>query len=133
MSPSNVPTQKTLDLLAVDLLPECPGCHELCPGGATVCAECGTHLFVRTTTAGPRAHHADGSEAQQKEDSVMAATGCTCGGRGLCTQCVLAEYEGDTLPQRMMAEALDATFAALEAPGKRSNVVELHGHSKKVS
>lgn len=41
-------TQMQTDLLAVDLLPECPNCSELCPAGATVC-ECGTHLFVRST------------------------------------------------------------------------------------
>lgn len=33
------------DLLCVDLLVECPDCHDYAHPGATVCDGCGTHLF----------------------------------------------------------------------------------------
>lgn len=54
---------------------------------------------------------------------------CTCGDRGLCTACVLAEYDGD-LGEHLMVTALDATEKALARP---ANVTSLHrGHSMRV-
>lgn len=123
--------QQAMDLLALDHAPECPHCRELNSPGATTCGDCGGHLYVRNTT-GPARDSLDERSVPGQEGTIMAPVpGCTCGGRGSCTVCVLNEL-GDDLPQRMMATALDATVTALNAPAKPSNVVELHAHSKKV-
>lgn len=38
---------RSAELLASDLMPECPGCHELNLPGSTVCSDCGMHLTMR--------------------------------------------------------------------------------------
>lgn len=59
----------------------------------------------------------------------MAPTGCTCGGRSLCTACVLAEYDGETAHINQAHDTLEAAIA------RPSNVTPLHpgwGYSKRV-
>lgn len=126
-------TRQQTDLLATDLLPECPGCHELCPAGATVCAECATHLFVRQSNGVGR-NSLDGMRAADAEEVTVPMEAdeprCTCGGNGICTYCDLQSYEPLPLEARGMMIALDMTEAALRRP---ANVVPIGRHSRRVS
>jgi hypothetical protein len=75
---------RTLDLLATDLLPECPTCGDLAPAGATRC-ECGQHLFVRQGAGRPFTT----SRAGDVDPRCADVAGCTCGHAGICSRCIM--------------------------------------------
>ena len=53
-------------------------------------------------------------------------TFCTCGGRGVCTDCVLADLERDAAPVLKLHRLVE------DALGRPSNVVVFPGWSKRV-
>jgi hypothetical protein len=81
---------------------------------------------------GPARELLDGDSVQGQEVSIMAVVpGCTCGGRGVCAGCVLDELDRHDVAAPG-AVRMSAALRGLTAAGQPTNVVELHGHSKKV-
>jgi hypothetical protein len=102
----------------------CPDCGSSVHPSATVCEDCGAHLTPSYTTAPARDQLDAASEPGQKEAIMAPVVGCTCGGNGLCTRCVLAQYDRDPFAQAL-AHAVDVVTRPV-------NVVSLDRYSKKV-
>lgn len=100
----------------------CSDCAEVVHPSETVCAGCGTHLDPKRFSSAVGGTTLDGtSAADGLEVSVMTPHDCTCGGRAICTACVLAEYERDP-----MAQALErATTLVIDGHG---NVIDIDDH-----
>lgn len=108
----------------------CDDCGEIVHRSETTCASCGSHLNPKNSTGDARIDLDGQSAGVAERRTIPMVKDCTCGDAGICTACVLAEYDGD-LGAHLMVTALDATKAALARP---ANVVPLHhGHSMRVS
>lgn len=70
---------EALERVTPDHLPVCPDCHDISFPGSTVCDSCGTHLLVRQDSGRPF--------------TLAGPHGCTCGGEGICTRCVIASLD----------------------------------------
>lgn len=107
----------------------CADCGELLHADSTLCAACGAPHVPKNERQ--VAQSLDGISAPPAEEVNLTVTvhGCTCGGRGICTACVLESYE-PSVAERLMVSALDATEKAL---ARMPDVTELHPRSVRVA
>lgn len=94
---------------------------------AETCADCGEYVHPSESICGacaaphvPKnerqvAQSLDGMSAPPAEEVNVTVNGCTCGGRGICTACVLESYEPDVAHVSSAHDMLEAALARKQA------------------
>lgn len=89
----------------------CADCGEYVHPSESICGACGAPRSPKNTTGPARDHLGVDSEQGQEVTMVPLVQGCTCGGRGLCTACVLESYEPEIAAVNQAHDTLEAALA----------------------